>query len=212
MKKKVMLMCIAGILACTAVIGGTLAGFHTEARQQGVAQITTKSLSIELQEKVSAEEAASAENAGPGDEIALVRNIVNDAEDGYELYTRVTIYKSWNRDDLDSSKLRLYRDGVELVTENAEAVNDSDWILWYADDEQVVMYYRKPLAVGECTSDILSSVQIDVDINNQYVNSKFAVEFEVDAVQKIAADQAIISEWGVYPVFDENGNITSISE
>lgn len=213
MKKKLILMCVAGILAGSAIIGGTLAGFNTEMKQQGVAQITTKSMSIGIRENNGESQKAELETAvAPGTEIPVARSIVNDAPEGYDLYTRVTIYKRWNRDGLDGRKIHLYLGDTELTMENSEAVSDTDWILWYADDEQAVMYYRKPLSENQATSEVLSSLKIAGDVNNAYAGAEVILEFDVDAVQKIAAQDAIVSEWGVYPVIDEDGSIVSISE
>ena len=47
MKKKLVLMCIAGALVMTAVIGGTLAGFNTSTENQGITNITVNTLGIE---------------------------------------------------------------------------------------------------------------------------------------------------------------------
>ena len=38
------------------------------------------------------------------------------------------------------------------------------------------------------------------------------VDVEVDAIQKVAAKDAILAEWGLDAQFDSNGNIVSISE
>lgn len=210
MRKKLVLLCLAVILVSAAVVGGTYAGFQTETGQKGVAQITTKSLSIEINEKK--QEVRVKENASPGDTIAFSRNIVNNAEEGYDLYTRVTIYKRWNRDGLESNKIHLYLGEKELITENSEAFGTSDWILWYEDDEQVVLYYRKPLVPGETTTEAMTALKIDADVNNAYAGAEVILEFEADAVQKTAAEEAIVAEWGVYPEIDANGYLVSISE
>lgn len=48
MKRKLILMCMAGVLVMTAVIGGTLAGFNTAAEHKSTADITVGALGIEL--------------------------------------------------------------------------------------------------------------------------------------------------------------------
>ena len=210
MKRKLILLCLAAILGSAVVIGGTLAAFRTETGQRGIAQITTKSLSIEIQEEE--QKVRLGEHVQPGDTIILSRNIVNDAEEGYALYTRVTINKSWNRDGLDSGKIHLYMGDTELITENSGDLAESDWLLWYQDAEQVVLYYRKPLEPWETTSEVLTAVKLDTDADNAYAGANMMLDFDVDAVQKIAAGDAIVSEWGVYPQIDENGYLVSVTE
>lgn len=210
MKKKLILLGLAVVLAGAATVGGTLAGFNTEADRKGVAQITTKSLSIEIQEE--RQEVRLEEKARPGDTLTFSRNIVNSEEEGYDLYTRVTIYKRWDRDGLEADKIHLYLGEKELISENDEAIREAGWILWYQDGEQVVLYHRMPLAPGEATGEVLSALTIDADVDNAYAGAEVILEFDVDAVQKIAAQDAIVAEWGVYPEFDENGYLVSISE
>lgn len=208
--KKLLLLCLTLASVSTAMIGGTLAGFSTQTEQEGVTQITTKSLSIGIKEEK--QEIYIEGNAKPGDTIYLPRNIINSEENGYDCYTRVTIYKRWNRDGLDSGKIHLYLGDSELTVENKEEIGSSNWILWHQDEEQVVMYYRKPLATKEASSEVLSALLIDADIDNSYADAQMILEFEVDAVQKIAAKDAMVAEWGVYPTFDANGYLVSISE
>ena len=210
MKRKLILLCLAAILGSAVVIGGTLAAFRTETGQRGIAQITTKSLSIEIQEEE--QKVRLGEHVQPGDTIILSRNIVNDAEEGYALYTRVTINKGWNREGLDSGKIHLYMGDAELITENSGDLAESDWLLWYQDAEQVVLYYRKPLEPWETTSEVLTAVKLDTDADNAYAGANMMLDFDVDAVQKIAAEDAIVSEWGVYPQIDENGYLVSVAE
>ena len=207
-------MCLAAMLVGTAVIGGTFAGFNTETEQQATAQITTKSLSINLidttMEDMDIPLADSIETIGdderlmPGDSVAMSRSIVNDAD--YDLYTRATIYKRWDNSELDASKIQLTLGSEE------------DWIIWHQDAEQVILYYRNPLrgmradGAVDMTSEMISAVTVGADINNDYADASIIIEFEVDAVQQLAADAAIPAEWGVYPTFDEEGRIVSISE
>lgn len=214
MKKRILFLCLAILLVGTAVIGGTFAGFNTETQQQATAQITTKNLSIKLLDTTIEEEEVPLaselvtlkEDSGvmPGDTIAISRRIENDAD--YDLYTRVTIYKRWSKENLDASK-------IQLMLGNAE-----DWMVWYQDDEQTIMYYRRPLsAVAEngatdVTSEIISAVQVSADIGNDYAKEDIILEFEVDAVQKLAAEAAFAAEWGVYPIFDEEGYLVKVAE
>lgn len=233
MKKKVILMCIAGALALTAAIGSTLAGFYTEPAEAAVIQISTRSLGIDIQDAEAPLSAAVYEEklkdtALPGEKITFSRNVCNNTRNGYELYTRVTICKRWEKsgnDELDASKIHLCMDneqfslkGVELTEENRETIEKAGWLLWYQDDEQVILYYKYPLKAagegtgGEETTDFISAVSIDGSVDNRYAEAAIELEFRVDAVQAVAAEAAMISEWGVYPEFSGDGTILSIAE
>lgn len=212
MKKKLVLMSVAAALALTAIIGGTLAGFNTQS-EQGKTDITTKALGIDL-----VGESVEINAYMPGAAVEVPYYVVNDVEEGYDLYTRVTIYKYWSDLNLEAGKISLYTkdaDGnaVELTTdENGGTVRVNNWFIQYADDEQVVLYYAKPLASGEATENVLDTLIVDASIDNAYAKQKVYLDVEADAVQKIAAESSIPSEWGVYPEFDENGNIVAITE
>lgn len=218
-------MGIAGILVATAVVGGTMADF-TAKSEQGKTDITTKSLGITLEDdavpKCMAIEELEMDKLGmPGDEIEMPYRIRNDVPDGYDLYTRVTIYKSWGKHDekLDSSMIKLfvYTDSdepQELTCEDGNPKMLNDWIVWYSDDEQVIAYYTKPLTTdpNDWTTHIFDLVSISPEITNAYTGQTVKLEIKADAVQTAVAESSIPSEWGVYPTFDEAGNIVSIAE
>lgn len=220
MKKKIVLMSIAVVLVMTAIIGGTLAGFNTES-EQGKTDITTKSLGIDLagSQTPLGEEKLVANVSMPGAEIEMPYYITNNVQEGYELYTRVTLYKYWENEELDGTKIHLYvkdsnGNAVELTAlEDADAaVRVNDWFIQYSDEEQVILYYAKPLAAGERTGNVLDLITVSPEVGNAYTNQNITLEIQADAVQKIAADASIPSEWGVYPTFDADGNIVSIAE
>ena len=216
MKKKMSLLCLAAVLVMTAAIGGTFAGFNTKTDEQATARITTKSFSIKINDTTLIDEDVPLGNTidtvgdkdvvvMPGAKIPFSKTIENDAD--YDLYARVTIYKYWDNRDLDSSKIGL------VLNES-----DANWMKWYEDDEQVILYYARPLKAkaADGTTDssqpMLTGVEVSKDIDNKYVDANIMLEFEVDAVQCLAAEDAMISEWGVYPEFDGDGNIISIAE
>lgn len=219
MKKKMILMGVAGILVLTAVAGGTLAGFRTQS-EQGKTDITTKSLGIELTGKSVDldEQTLTADNYMPGAEVEMPYFVTNNVKEGYELYTRVTIYKYWqDRPELDAGKIHLYvkdasGNATELTSEEGQLLQVNNWFVQYADAEQMVLYYTKPMKAGEITDNVMDSLMVDVSVNNNYAGQKVILEIKADAVQKIAADASIPSEWGVYPTFDGDGNITAITE
>ena len=214
-------MCIAGALVMTAVIGGTLAGFQTSTEDNnttGIANISVKELGIGMQgtpgeTKGESENTVRGIASVPGGETVLQHNIVNNIEGGYDLYTRVTIDKKWtDKKELDPAKIRVFavEDNVKEELIAGKTVND--WIVWYADAEQIIMYYTKPLAAGQATSNMIDGLSFDADMDNAYANATVEISFSADAVQAIAKEDSMPSEWGVYPIFDETGVITAIEE
>lgn len=213
MKKKLTLMCVAGVLVMTAIIGGTLAGFNTATENKGVTNITVKALSIDLLGTADGDLAeVSGVKAKPGGEMELIKNIKNDVDGGYTLYTRVTIDKKWSDDTLDASKIHLYVGSGDSKVELTAGTTVNGWIVWYSDAEQVVMYYTKPLEQGQESTNLMETLSFDADMDNAYAGKEAQISFSADAVQTIMAEDSIPSEWGVYPVFDENGIITAIEE
>ena len=217
MKRKLILMCVAGVLVMTAIIGGTLAGFNTSTESKGVTNITVKELGITMVgtgTEANQQADSIGKGATPGGEVALQHSVTNNVEGGYSLYTRVTIDKKWNDESLDPAKIRLYVEDKETNTkkELLAGTTVNYWIVWYADDEQVIMYYTKPLAQGASSSNLIDAVSFDAQMDNSYAGKSAEISFSADAVQQIAAEDSIPSEWGVYPTIDANGVITSIEE
>lgn len=215
MKKKLILMCIAGVFAMTGMIGGTLAGFHTSTERRGVADITVKALGIDLLGTGNPDanfEEVSVKKGAPGEEISLQQCVRNNVEDGYTLYTRVTIDKKWDEAELDASKIHLYVWNGEEKEELAAGSIVNDWIVWYSDPEQIVMYYTKPLSAGTESTDFINMVSLEADMDNAYAKATAYLTFRADAIQEIAAADAIPAEWGVYPQLDKDGIIFNIEE
>ena len=88
----------------------------------------------------------------------------------------------------------------------------NDWIVWYADAEQVILYYTKPLEQGQSSTNFIETVCFEEDMDNGYAGKEALINFKADAVQTIAAEDSIPSEWGVYPIFNADGSITAIEE
>ena len=201
MKKKLILMCIAGALVMTGVIGGTLAGFNTETESKSVTEINVNTLSIDVSDKNDNENGQASvmefsEQAVPGKEIKIERTIENTGS--YDLYARVTVNKKW-MDNLDAKMIKL------------ETQSDG-WIVFNEDDEQIIMYLQTPLGVGESVDVPVKSINFDISMTNEYAGKSCEFDIRVDAVQAAMAEESMPSEWGVYPVMDENGVILAIEE
>ena len=200
-KKKLILMCIAGALVMTAVIGGTLAGFNTETDSKGVTDIKVKTLSIDVSDKNDSEDGQTgvmefSEPAVPGKEIIIDRIIKNTGS--YDLYARVTVNKKW-ADNLDAKMIKL-------------GMKSDGWLVVNEDDEQIIMYRQAPLKVGESVAVPVKSLSFDTSMTNEYAGKSCEFDITVDAVQAAMAEESMPSEWGVYPVLSEDGVITAIEE
>lgn len=202
MKKKLILMCIAGALVMTAVIGGTLAGFNTSTESKGVTEISVNSLTVDfsgtgLNGGSSSEEISLEAAAVPGGEVEVNRAVTNSGD--YDFYTRVTVNKKWNAD--------LPADKIELGMSNM-----ADWLVFSQDDEQIILYYTKPVKKGETVAIPIDKICFDSSLNNDYAGKTVEFAARIDAVQAAVAEDSMPSEWGVYPVIDANGVITAIEE
>ncbi len=201
MKKKLILMCIAGALVMTAVIGGTLAGFNTETENKSVADINVNTLSIDVSDKKDGENGEVgvmefSEPAVPGKEIRIDRTIENTGS--YDLYARVTVNKKWT-DNLDAKMIKL-------------GMQSNGWIVADEDDEQIIMYLQAPLGVGESIAIPVESLSFDTSMTNEYAGKSCEFDITVEAVQAAMAEESMPSEWGVYPVINEEGVIIAIEE
>ena len=93
-------------------------------------------------------------------------------------------------------------------------MTENGWLVQYADEEQIVLYYTKPLqASGESTStNFMDGISFDEELGNQYADKELALEYVVTAVQANNSEAAMAAEWGMFPVFDANGVLTGVYE
>ena len=216
MKKKIILMSVAAVLALTAVIGGTMAAFNGSSKD-GKAMVTTKQLNASFTQTINEEITPLGENGKakirevanvPGQVVEMPVGIVNDVNDGYDLYAKVTINKAWYNGEekeynLDPSKIIV------------NTVDPSNWIIQMNDDqEQMVFIYKLPIKANEITaSNFMDSIRIASDIGNSYANHEIVLDMTIDAVQTANAKEgAVLSAWGIELEFGDNGEIVKILE
>lgn len=216
MKKKIILMSVAAVLALTAVIGGTMAAFNGSSKD-GKAMVTTKQLNASFTQTINEEITPLGENGKakirevanvPGQVVEMPVGIVNDVNDGYDLYAKVTINKAWYNGEekeynLDPSKIIV------------NTVDPSNWIIQMNDDqEQMVFIYKLPIKANEITaSNFMDSISLSSDIGNSYANHEVVLEMTIDAVQAANAKEgAVLSAWGIELEFGDNGEIVKILE
>lgn len=197
MKKKYILMGVAATLLVTAIAGGSLAYFQADGEnvQQ---QINTKSLSIDLigSGNENTKQSVLVANTMPGEQIEKNVKVENTADT--PLYTRVTIRKYWGDFSNNNLTKDFDKDTSKILIPTLEN--------WYistgeGDDETLVMYYQDPIQPGESV-DVMYSLEVSPELNNTYANLGIGLDVEAEAVQAFAAQDAILSEWGVWAEID----------
>lgn len=223
-KRKIMLMIAAGVLVSTTVLWGTFASFNAGTGGgvgTAIAQVTTKAISVAISGEGTTNQVTKAANIVPGSDSGCSYNVYNDVsgKEAYDIYVKVTIYKKWKSKGLDGKYVSLkhnYQNKAityQTVSDASQMYrSDNDWIVAYADDEEIVLYYTKPLAKGEYSTNFIDSICFDSQIDNSYADASYALEYEVNAVQMSSGEDAMASEWGVFPAFDSKGNITGVYE
>lgn len=218
MKKRLGLMAVVAILG-VVLLGGTMAAY--QAGTTAHAKESTSKLGIQLiqegdgkpgeEEQYSDARQEILYTGMPGD---LVNKTLKAKNTGRkDLYVRITISKAW-----------LYQNGEKNLDADSREIeiitNDKDnWIVQEGDEygEVIYYYYRKPLSPGEETMNVMDQFSILrkglISTGNEYTNLASQITFEADAIQKTAAEKAILAEWGIIAeIDDENGNIVSVQE
>lgn len=213
MKKKRLAILLSGI-AVIAAIGGTYAAFVASSNPI-TKDVTAPELGISIEQSIdtsklrtgSVEETEDGLVYSGGVPGAIVPEQVSIAasEKSTDCYVRVTVYRSW-----------WSQDGTEKITDSELAdpqeidiktANEADWIIQPAEDdpEVIYFYYKKPLTKGMITSNLMDSFTIlEKSIakdNNSYAGLGVHIEFEADAIQKVAAEDAMLAEWGIEASF-----------
>ena len=216
MKKRIVLMGVAAALTATALIGGSLAYFQADGNDVRQ-QINTKTLGISLKDAKNGNLPSGTvllPNAMPGEDKELENKLVVSNTGDTPLYTRVTISKSWGAGDENSFVKDSEKDSGAIEFDPGE-----NWYIMEntdGNDENMYLYYTKPVDVNSQTDAVLDRIKIAEDLKNEYADKSIKIDVEGDAVQasqsETAREDAILTEWGVLASFDENGNITSIEE
>lgn len=177
MKKKYMLMGIAAVLILATMVGGTLAALNTKS-EKAVANISIKSVGVTVigDQPVALADGGEKEPVTivPGETIVMPKAVQNDIPDGYDVYVKVVIYHAW---DTKSGGLVSAWEADDIY------VHNQDWIIGYEDDEQTVMYYTKPLAPEQTTTNFMDGIHFKESMGNGFADAVYTLEYEVTAVQ-----------------------------
>ena len=219
MKKKLILMGIAGALVVTTIIGGSLALVRTSSSGQATSDITTKDLGIGIYEDNT--EAIDGEiivkTKVPGETVSknLVIKNTKTTDTGYDTYVRVTIYKTWGEMSDSQNKIFIKDSSLEQLDQIILGISqDPNWYLSTvaSTNEETVLYYKVPIKPGESTTPFLNSIKIDESLGNKYADKSILLDIDADAVQVIDGVDAISSAWGISVSVNNLGEIISIAE
>lgn len=223
-KKKFLLMIAAGLLVSTFIIGGTLAAGNTGTdggAGTAIAAVTTKAISIAIKQPGTTDQNMNDIKALPGKDSAYPCNVSNDVtgKDAYDIYAKVTINRKWQNKGLDGTNVSLLYNNQNQTAAYQPVDNTqkmykapNDWIVAYADNEQIVLYYTKPLAKGESSTNFVDAIHFGDRLDNNYAGIGYNINCQVDAVQVSSGEDAMAAEWGMFPLIDKQGNISGVYE
>lgn len=239
LKKRYLLIVLSVLAVAVATIGGTMAAKSDE----GVsitADISEKTVGIKANKSV-----LDAVVAMPGQEETVKYNITNDGglsngtnsdQGSYDIYAKVDVYLDWTQDtnsrseygelDSDTDYIDLFIDtssndvakyeAIPYISSYEQQKKIGDWIIAYYGNNQLTMYYTKPLLVNQMSSDFISKIAFDTAMDNKYAGAMLDISAEVSAIQASSADAAYATEWGVYPKFVKGNDgvliLDSVSE
>ena len=189
MKKRMLTAALA--LCCLAVLAtGTLAYFTAEETAQNV--ITMGSLKMELVElDEKGEPWEDVENIVPGMEVTKEAFVKNTGT--VDFYTRVKITKTFvpaqgeEKPELNTKLVRL-----DINEKYWEPGNDGFY------------YYKKPVAPGEETKPLFTTVTFSTEMGNEYQNVQVIIDLEAQAVQSRNNGDSATKATG-WPETDEGG-------
>lgn len=195
-KKKIIGLCIAGVLAVGS-IGGSLAWFtSSDSVTNPFSTASTDNPSnpnsgIKINEKFNKEEA---DNTLPGDTVTKQVNVSNKAT--YDQLIRVKIKKVWKdakgneKSDLDTKNINL---NFEKNLTDSNKPEEGKWI----EGSDGYYYYNGIVNPDGQTANLLESVTLSKDITNEFKGLKFDVIVDSEGVQ--AANGAVNDSWGTAP-------------
>ncbi|MDU1686059.1 MAG: SipW-dependent biofilm matrix protein BsaA [Clostridium perfringens] len=191
-KKKIIGLCIAGVLAVGS-IGGSLAWFTSS--DSVTNPFTTASTDnpsdpnsgIKINEKFDKNEA---DNTLPGDNVTKQVNVSNTAT--YDQLIRVKIEKVW-KDAEGTEKPDLDKENIILNFEkNLTDSNNPEEGKWIKGSDGYYYYNGIVNPKGQ-TSNLLESVTLSKDTTNEFKGLKFDVVVDSEGVQ--AANGAVSDSW-----------------
>ena len=191
-KKKIIGLCIAGVLAVGS-IGGSLAWFtSSDSVTNPFSTASTDNPSdpnsgIKIHEDFNKEDA---DNTLPVDTVTKQVNVINKAT--YDQLIRVKIKKVWKdakgeeKPDLDTKNINL---NFENNLTDSNKPEEGKWI----EGSDGYYYYNGIVNPDGQTANLLESVTLSKDTTNEFKGLKFDVVVDSEGVQ--AANGAVNDSW-----------------
>ena len=191
-KKKIIGLCIAGVLAVGS-IGGSLAWFtSSDSVTNPFSTASTDNPSdpnsgIKIHEDFKPEDA---DNTLPGDTVTKQVNVINKAT--YDQLIRVKIKKVWKdakgeeKSDLDTENIIL---NFEKNLTDSNKPEEGKWI----EGSDGYYYYNGIVNPDGQTANLLESVTLSKDTTNEFKGLKFDVVVASEGLQ--AANGAVNDSW-----------------
>ena len=156
--------------------------------------VTTSSLDLSL----------CVSGAGIDDKGNMQTNGINTIDDTIE--QRVSVLNS-------GEKAQYVR--VKISKDNW--INKDDWIVPdnRTDSENVYVYYNKVLNPGERTPELMDSIILfdsKSENTNKYSGKTININWDAEAVQTVAAGDAMLTEWGVEAELGDDGSLKAVSD
>lgn len=188
MKRKILILSV--LVICLAMVAaGSLAYYTADTKAHNV--ITTGSVDIELNEWANEERTEKFENQTgvmPGKDVTKIVEVKNVGTGSAWVRVELTV-EVWMGDEY---KEELPAKPVHLMYGDTAGCNTTDWT--YQDDGYY--YYNKPLAPGETTEPLFTSVAFDDQMGNEYQNSTAHVDVNAYAVQSANNGEDVLSANG----------------
>ena len=183
MKRKILILSV--LVICLAMIAaGSLAYYTADTKAHNV--ITTGSVDIQLNEWANEERTEKFENQTgvmPGKDVTKIVEVKNVGTGSAWVCVQmfVDVYAE---------------NGKQLPTEPVKLdINTTDWT--YQDG---YYYYNKPLAPGETTEPLFTTVSFDEQMGNEYQNAKAKIDITAIAVQSANNGETVLEATG-WPSF-----------
>lgn len=210
--KKIAGIIIVGILFITLIVQGSVAYFHEETNFTN--RISAGTLGIELVEASEDKQAVLGahgyqfSNTLPG--ARLDRRVWVENTREKDVYVRVRATRAWY-DANGEKQSNLDASLISLKTENP-----NNWIIQEdtgSNQEIITFYYKKPIAKGDRTENVMDAFEISDQISNGiYQNVHAQIIFEAEAIQASAGTEAMLNEWGMDVQIDQDGTIVEVLE
>lgn len=180
MKRKILILSVLAILIAM-IAAGSLAYYTADTKAHNV--ITTGDVAIRLNEwadEARTEKFESPVGVMPGTEVTKIVEVENVGTGSAWVRVQVVldVYAEGGKEQLPPDPVTLN-------------INDTDWT--YQDD---YYYYNKPLAPGETTEPLFTSVAFDDQMGNEYQNSTAHVDVNAYAVQSANNGEDVLSANG----------------